>query len=235
MNATPTIVAAIAPAATISFAGATEAAAAITKWTVGFTSSATNGALIGGSTITAVFDASFAITAVPTITLGAGFTNCTAAGATTAGSTVTITLADSAGAGSCSLAANTATTVVISGVTNPAVGTYTNTNFTVKTLSDSVTASPAANIAVAAQTTPTAVSVTASNRAAAASGVTYTTTFTPSAVVAGPPPTTGALAAGDTITVVLPASTTVPASPTITPTAGFGTCAVASPGETTPS
>src|SRR4051794_19143841 len=151
-NASASIAAATTPAATISFAGGTQAAGAVTAWTVGFKSSATNGALVAGSTITTALNSAFVVTGTPTITLGTGFAGCSATGATAAGPIVTATLADSGVAGSCSLPANTQTSVGISGVTNPSATTYVNTSFTVKTLSDSSTASPAGGISIASQT-----------------------------------------------------------------------------------
>src|SRR5712692_2035044 len=71
-----------------------------------------------------------------------------------------MTLADSAGAGSCSLPASTATTVVIAGLTltNPSAGTYAASTFSVKTTSNTTAANPSAAVVIAAATCVSAIS-----------------------------------------------------------------------------
>ena len=215
VNATATIAAAAAPTA-ISFAGAPQTGAALSSWTVGFTSTAT-GALVGGSTITAVFNSSFAVPAAPAVTLGSQFASCSATASATA-QTVTVTLANSGAPGSCLLPASTATTVKLTGLTNPAAGSYANTGFTVKTRSNTTTASPTGAVVIAAATSVSGVSFTGSPQTGGARA-SWTVGFTSSN-------TTGAaLVAGAKITTIFPAGFAIPATPTVTLVNGFSSCA----------
>lgn len=214
VNATATIAAAAAPTA-VSFAGSPQTAAALSSWTVGFTSTAT-GALVGGSTITAVFNSSFGVPAAPGVTLGIQFASCSATAAASA-QTVTVTLANSAGPGSCLLPASTATTVRLAGLTNPAAGSYTKTGFTLKTRSDTSTTSPSAAVVIAAATSPSGVSFVGSPQTGGARA-SWTVGFT-SSNTAG-----AALAAGSKVTTVFPAGFAIPATPTVTLLGGFSAC-----------
>ena len=130
---------------TITFVGSSQAASATgTTWTVGFTSSA-SGALVATNMISVTFATGFGIPATPSVTLGSTFLGCTSTPAATAsatGLTVTITL----GAG-CTLADSTAATVTIAGITNPAAGTYPDTDFTVGTSAQAAN-SPAASVVI---------------------------------------------------------------------------------------
>jgi putative cell wall-binding protein len=134
---------------TITFVGSSQAASATgTTWTVGFTSSA-SGALAAAGTISVTFATGFGIPSTPMVTLGSTFIGCTstpAATASTTGLTVTITL----GAG-CTLAASTAATVTIAGITNPVAGTYPDTDFTVGTSAQAPN-SPAASVVIGGAT-----------------------------------------------------------------------------------
>ncbi|HET7146118.1 MAG TPA: hypothetical protein VFI10_02870, partial [Gaiellaceae bacterium] len=204
------IAAATAPSA-ISFSGSPQTGTARSTWTVGFTTSA-SGALAAGDTITAVFNAGFTVPATPTVQLTGGFTNCAATG-TAAGTTVTITLSDSGGA--CAVGNSSAATLKVVGLTNPAASTLTNTTFTVKTSRDTATASPGANVVIAAPTKVTAVSFSGAPQTGGALS-TWTVGFTSTS--------TGALAAGDTLTIVFNSGFTVPATPGVTLTSGFSNC-----------
>jgi hypothetical protein len=134
----------------VTFTGSSMSAGATgTTWTIGFTTSAT-GELLPGDQIEVDFPAGFVIPANPTVTLGAGFFDCTSspqATAVTSGTTVLITL----GPG-CEIGDSTAGSVSISGITNPAAGTYVNTSFFVST-SEDYGASPATNVVITGSTT----------------------------------------------------------------------------------
>ncbi len=197
-----------------TFTGVPQTGSARSTWTVGFTASA-SGALAAGDTITTVFPAGFTIPATPTVTLTGAYSNCTAT-ATAAGTTVTITLADNAG--TCALANSASGALKLAFLTNPAAGAIAAANWSVKTSVDTSARNPAAAITIAAATSPTPVTFSASTRAAGASA-TWTVAFTASA--------SGALAAGDTITTVFPAGFTIPATPTITLPSGFTNCSAA--------
>src|SRR5580658_3800103 len=116
-----------------------------TTWTVGPTSSAC-GALVAGNTITVTFPSSFTIPATPIIALLTGFTGSGGATATATGGVVTITLN-----GTEALAASTAATLSIAGITNPAVGTYLSTTFSVGTTAQPA-GLPAANVVITGAT-----------------------------------------------------------------------------------
>src|SRR5205823_4407095 len=124
------------------FTGSPQTAGALARWTVGFTPTAT-GALAAGDMVTASFAAGYVVPASPSVTLGAGFSSCTA---TAAGSsqTVTVTLAGA----SCSLPASTAAALTIGGITNPAAGTYTASGFTVKTSSDTAATAASSDVVI---------------------------------------------------------------------------------------
>jgi putative cell wall-binding protein len=189
----------------VTFAGSSQAAGATgTTWTVGFTSSGT-GALATGQTITVMFPSSFVIPAAPTIALVSGFTGAGGATATATGGVVTITLH-----GTEALADNTAATLSIAGITNPAAGSYTDTLFSVATFADVTAASPAAAVVISGLA---GVTFAGSSQAAGATGTTWTVGFTSSG--------TGALATGQTITVTFPSSFVIPAAPTIALVSGF--------------
>ena len=204
---------------TVSFTGSPQTALALADWTVGFTSSAT-GTLSAGSTITVVFNPSFTVPAVPAITLGSGFVNCSATGAAVA-QTVTVTLVG----GSCALAPTTAATLAIAGLTNPVANTYLANTFSVKTSADSTSAvNPGAAVVIAAATAPTLVTVS-STTLALSSRATWTANFTSSA--------TGALRTGDTITVAFTAGFVAPNPGTIILGKGFKNCLATGTGVTT--
>ena len=118
----------------VTFNGSSLVGGATAAWTIGFTTSnGAGGALGPGSTIVVTFNTNFAEPPNPAVTLGTGFTGCTAT-ASTASSTdvVTVTLAGS----SCALPKSTAAALTIAGITNAPVGTYPASTFTVSTSSD---------------------------------------------------------------------------------------------------
>ena len=97
---------------------------------MGFTTSP-SGKLAAGNTITATFNSNVTVPATPTVTLGTGFTGCTATASATGG-VVTITLAGA----SCAVNNSTAASLTIAGITNPGAQTLTNTTFKVATAED---------------------------------------------------------------------------------------------------
>ena len=211
------IAAATAPTA-VSFAGAPQTGSARSTWTIGFTSSA-SGALKNGDTVIIGFSAGFSIEANPTITLGGGYTNCSATGSTngTAGSvtgpTLTLTIVNNGG--TCSLANSGNGSMTIAGVSNPPAQTITNTSLTLSTGADYTAASPAANVTIAGATTPTAVSFTGSPQSGNARS-TWTVGYTASA--------TGALKTGDAIKIGFAAGFSIPANPTVVLTGAYTNC-----------
>jgi hypothetical protein len=196
----------------ISFAGSPQTGGARSDWTESFKTSAA-GALAAGGTITIVFNAGFTIPATPTITLGAGFTSCTATGATS-GTTVTVTLAGA----SCALAASTSGTLTVKGLTNPAAGSLAATTFSIATSKDLIAANPAAAVTINAATSVSSPTFSGSVQTGG-STANWTETFTTSA--------SGAMAAGDTIALKFNGSFTVPATPTIVLNSGFTSCTAA--------
>jgi hypothetical protein len=123
----------------VTFAGSTSTGNATASWTVGFATSNGNGALGPGSTITATFNSAFDEPLSPNVSLGTGFTNCSATAAAPASQdVVTVTLANSGG--TCVLNKNTTAALTIAGITNAAVGSY-NSGFSVATSSDTVATS----------------------------------------------------------------------------------------------
>jgi hypothetical protein len=124
----------------VSFSGSTQAGRATNaSWTVGFTTSP-SGSLKKNSTITVAFASGFVVPASPSVSLGTGFSQCTAT-ASGSSSTVTVTLG-AVSANSCDLPNNTGAALTISGITNPAAGTY------------------GASVATSGDTTATSVNVT---------------------------------------------------------------------------
>ena len=139
----------VASAAALSnatFTGSSQAANATnTTWTVGFkTGNPSGSALVAGNTVTATFASGFTIPATPPITLGTGFSNCTAT-ATASSAVVTITLANSGG--TCSLPNNTTASLTVGSITNPAPGSYAASSFAVRTTQDNP-ASPTSNVVI---------------------------------------------------------------------------------------
>src|SRR5206468_4390069 len=151
-------------------------------WTAGFQTGG-SGALAAGDTITIVINSGFTVPAVPAVTLLSGFANCSAS-ATATGTTATVTLSNSAG--TCALAKNTAATLLLSRLTNPAAGTLTGTTFSVATSKETVVANPA-NVVIAAATQTSAPTFTGTPQSGAARS-TWAVGFTTSA--------TGALTTG---------------------------------------
>ncbi|HEY1989988.1 MAG TPA: hypothetical protein VGG43_11020, partial [Acidimicrobiales bacterium] len=138
----------------VTFTPGSNLTGALSTWTIGFTTSAT-GALASTNTISVTFAAGFGLPASPTVATGTGFTGtCTGTTASTTGQVVKLTLA---GAG-CALAASTAGTVTIAGITNPAAATYPANAFSVATSQDPAPANPASAVVInAVANTPTGV------------------------------------------------------------------------------
>ena len=98
----------------IGYTPASTSANATSTWTVSMTASPT-GALSSGGSFTVSFPDSVTIPSNPTVALGSGFTGtCTGATASSSGENVTVTLS-----GTCALAANTAASLTVAGITNP--------------------------------------------------------------------------------------------------------------------
>ena len=215
------IAAATSPSA-VSFTGSPQTATARSTWTIGFTTSAT-GALHAGDTITVGFSARFTIPSNPTITLTGAYSNCSATGvvlnttSTTAsndGPKVVITLADNGG--TCSLASSASGALTIAGIINVIATTITAANLNVLTSTDTVQASPGANVTIAAATTPTAVSFAGSPRPA--------TPARPGRS-ASPPARAAPSRTGGSVIIGFSAGFSIPANPTITLTgAGWSNC-----------
>ncbi len=202
----------------VTFAPSDRQGAISAIWTVDATTSAT-GALAIGATIT--------IDAPPTTTFPS------AASAYKVNST-TVTAIPSTAAGTVTIAtpvavsSSTLVTVVMTGVINPAAGTYANTSFSVSTSVDTTASNPASGLSFGSVVS--GVSFSPSSLVGAGSA-TWTVGFTASA--------NGALAIGDTITISAPASTTFPSaasaytvnSTTVTaiPSTAAGTVTIATP------
>ncbi len=181
-------------------------------WTFGFTTSSSQpltgfgpygGALVANDMVVVTFPAGFTVATNPTVQLGSAFGAACAGAGSTSGQIVTIVLS-----GTCTLAANTSTTVAIGGVTDPSAGSYT---FSVLTSEDAIGA--ADNLTVAPATSVTGVSFSAASYAGNAT-TTWQVGFTPS--------TPGGLVAGDQILAKFPAGDfTTGASPAVTFALGF--------------
>jgi hypothetical protein len=132
----------------VSFTPGSTVANATSTWTVVHTEAT---ALAAAGTITVVLPSGFTIPSTPTITLGTGFTSCTATAATT-GQSILITLAGV----SCASTVG-ANSLTIAGITNGGAGVYAASGFTVKTSADSTAGSPSTAITLTgAIGTPTA-------------------------------------------------------------------------------
>jgi hypothetical protein len=130
----------------VTFTGSTYAAFATgTTWTIGFTSAAVEGS---GDTIVVTFAPGFVSVVNPTVTLGAGFTDCTVSSTSGGGSVVTIYLAGI----SCSFGGGVPSTLSITGITNPTAATYPNTDFSVATTTQGAS-SPATNVVITGSST----------------------------------------------------------------------------------
>ncbi len=181
----------------------TAAGATDVDYTVGFTTSATTGAIPAGGTISLV---------APQGTSWPGGNDYAITDSTTSsgsGNGGSITIADNGAAVTMSvpsaIKAGDSLSIAVSGVLNPGAGSgysvsiSTSTDLTpVGTPSYTITGSPSA------QTSVSSVSFTPSSTAARATGVTYTVSFTASS--------SGGLSSGDYITLVAPAGTLFPGS-----------------------
>ena len=203
------------PSTAVTISAVSLGANALTTWTVGYTTSATSGALRAGSTITIAFPIGFSVVPAPTVTLPTGYTNCSAtavgsASGSSSNNLVTVTLADSGG--TCSVPANTATTLTVNGITNTNVTGATS--FNVSTSSD-ITPAASGTATIATEGVLTAVTISSTSLSAGARA-TWTVNFTTTA--------TGALRAGSTILIVFPTGFSIPANPLIGLTAGYTNC-----------
>ena len=202
----------------VSFAPSDRQGAASATWTVGSTTSASGALAIGGTiTISAPASTTFPSAASAYKVNG---TTVTATPATAAG---TVTVATPVAVGN-----SRAISVVVTGVTNPAAGTYANTSFSVSTSADTAATNPASGLSFGSAVS--GVSLRPSSSVGAVSA-TWTVGFTTSA--------SGALAIGGSITINAPASTTFPSvasaykvngtTVTATPTTAAGTVTIATP------
>ena len=202
----------------VSFVPSDRQGAASATWTVGFTASA-SGALAMGGTITINAPAS---TTFPSAA-SAYKLNGTAVTATPTTAAGTVTIATPVAVGNSS-----AISVVINGVTNPAVGTYANTAFSVSTSADTVASNPGSGLSFGSVVSGVSFSPSSPVSAVSAN---WTVGFTTSAG--------GALAIGGTITINAPASTTFPSAASAykvndstvaaTPATAAGTVTIATP------
>ncbi|MGW6199660.1 hypothetical protein ACWF0M_26150 [Kribbella sp. NPDC055110] len=132
----------------VTFTSSSFVGGATADWTIGFkTSNGSGGALGAGGTIAVTFNTAFVEPANPAVTLGSGFTGCTATASTNASTdVVTVTLA---GTG-CTLPKNATASLTLSGITNAPVGTYPANTFSVSTSGDTNPVSPASAITLTA-------------------------------------------------------------------------------------
>jgi hypothetical protein len=204
--------------ASVSFAPSDRQGALSANWTVGFTASA-NGALAIGNSITiSAPDATTFPSAKSAYNLNG--TTVTAIPATAAGR---VTIATPVAVGNSS-----AISVAITGVNNPAAGTYPNTSFSVSTTADTTASNPASGLSFGSVVSGVSFSPSSSVGAGSA---TWTVGFNAS--------TNGALGIGDTITISAPDSTTFPSATsaykvngttvTAIPATAAGTVTVATP------
>ena len=202
----------------VSFAPSDRQGAVSATWTVGFTTSASGALAIGGTiTINAPASTTFPSAASAYKVNG---TTVTATPTTAAG---TVTIATPVAVGNSS-----AISVVITGVTNPAAGSYASSSFSVSTSADTVAANSASGLSFGSVISGVSFSPSSSVSAVTAN---WTVGFTTSA--------SGALAIGGTITINAPASTTFPSAAsaykvngttvTATPTTAAGTVTIATP------
>ncbi|HEX6788752.1 MAG TPA: hypothetical protein VF091_05865, partial [Gaiellaceae bacterium] len=205
--ASSVVISAATSVSSVSFSGSTQSPSTSANWAEGFTTSST-GSMSAGDTITVVFPAGFTVPAAPTITLGSGFTSCTAT-ATGSGTTATVTLVGA----SCSVTASTAASLTVNGLTNPTAGSYAASGFSVKTSRDTVAANPPSAIVIA--NAPTNVTFSGSPQTGGARSD-WAESFKTSS--------TGALGNGGTITIVFNSGFTIPATPAIVLNSGFPNC-----------
>ncbi|NUR98621.1 MAG: hypothetical protein HOV67_25620 [Kribbellaceae bacterium] len=128
----------------VTFTPSSSVGGATADWTIGFKTSNGGGALAGGGTVVVSFNSAFTEPANPVVTLGTGFSGCTATASTVASTdTVTVTLGGGSG---CGLAKNTQGALTLVGITNAPVGTYAANTFSVSTSSDTNSVSPSAAV-----------------------------------------------------------------------------------------
>ena len=205
----------------VSFSGSSQAASATgTTWTVDFTTSDPNGALVGGDYIYVTFPAGFVIPTSPEVLLE-GFSSCSTTSVISSGFDDQVTIELPAG---CTLAASTGAAVEIEGITNPTAGTYDNTLFSVSTSADTVPAAAVEDVVIGGVTTPVTpadtlygVTFSGSSMSGGATNTTWTVGFTTS-------DPSGGLVPGDDIEVVFPAGFVIPLDPAVTLGSGFYDC-----------
>jgi hypothetical protein len=173
----------------VTFSPGSNVNQATSTWTVGFTNFQVGGALAAAGTIKVTLPSTFVIDGGTVVTLGSGFSNCTAGTLSVSTPAVTIPLANNSG--TCALAQNTAATLTISKITNTNSTSLpesnANTGFGVQTSAYATAdAHPASGVNVVAGglAAPTAVTNSGSgaiNVAFLADGVatSYTVTSSP--------------------------------------------------------
>ena len=202
----------------VSFASSDRQGAKSANWTVdAFTSG--SGAIATGGTVTIIAPAS---TTFPSASSAYSVNGTTVTAApTTAVGTVTI-------ATPVALGDSSAFSVAITGVTNPAAGSYANTSFSVSTSVDTTASNPTTGLSFGSVVSGVSFSLSS---LVSAGSATWTVGFTTSA--------SGALAIGDTITIGAPSSTTFPSAAsayqvnstavTAIPSTAAGTVTIATP------
>lgn len=134
-------------ASTVTFTGSSYAAfASDTTWTITDTSAPAENAT---DVIGVTFAPQFSVLVNPVVVLGAGFSSCAVSSAVGSANTVTIQLSGV----SCSFGSGIPATFSITGITNPAAGTYPNTEFWVATTVQPAV-SPAAAVVITGTATP---------------------------------------------------------------------------------
>jgi hypothetical protein len=132
----------------VTFTSTSLVGGATADWTIGFRTSNGNGGALGpGGTIAVTFNGAFTEPSNPVVTLGSGFSSCTATATANASTdVVTITLAGAA----CALPKNTTGNLTLRGITNAPVGSYPAGSFSVSTSGDTNSVSPSGTIVLTA-------------------------------------------------------------------------------------
>ena len=152
----------------VTFVGSPTTSGTLATWTVGFTPSA-SGTLAPGNTVSITFNPAFSFSS-PTVVFLNGYSGCTPVAGVVAAAVVSVTLP-----AGCSLAGNVASTLSISGVTNPAAGTYTGSTFRVSTTGDGPGSPANVVITAGAITTVTMVGAPQTANALATWSIGFTT------------------------------------------------------------
>ncbi len=197
----------------VTFTGSSPYGNLSDTWTVDFT---VTSALASGDSITVAFPSGFAVAASPPITLGNGFSSCTATGKGSSGQVV-VSLSGT----SCALAAGAAASLSFAVTNPPAPQTYITSAFTVATSQDtSPQSATSAPNSITGQSTSVIVGTfgpVSGEDYGNETGTSWVFGFTPNAP----------LVAGDTITLgFAPGMPSLPTTAVPSAVTGFGTCAL---------